>query len=114
MAFPFAALSEPTLGTLIGPEGHILDYKCLPLDENASDIPGSRITCDFVQVLLNQVLEPSDFEAQMTEMLAAISSEQSEIEDLCSQLGPIPARLASSVWVNPAALRAAASSAPVM
>jgi hypothetical protein len=92
MALPCVALSQPTVGTLIGPGGDIINYECLPSGVSVSGSPGSRVTCDFVQVLLTQVLEPSDFEARMMENLAAVSSDQAWADELCSQfLEPIAA-----------------------
>lgn len=92
MGLPCVALSQPTVGTLIGPEGHIINYECLPSGASVSGSAGSRVTCDFVQVLLTHTLEPSDFEARMMDNLAAFSSDQAGADELCSQfLEPVAA-----------------------
>ena len=78
-------LAQPSFGTLVGPDGDIINYECSAGGLSASANPAERVTCDFVQVMLNATLEVSDFEAQMQDMLAALSSDQSWIDEFCAQ-----------------------------
>ncbi len=76
------ASAEPLSGTLMGDVSKdILNYECRGLNDNVS-----RISCDFVQVLLSKKSKPTDLAEKLKQFLSQLDAENETTsqDELCS------------------------------